>query len=355
MSPEKTLSTKRRYDVDWLRIIALGLLILYHVVISFQPWGVKIFFIQNEDSLEFLWIFMAMINIWRIPILFIISGMGVRFAMERRNWKELLKDRTMRILVPLVFGFFFVCPISIYFALLHFEQIGAYIPNDGHLWFLGNIFLYVLIMLPLFTYLKNRPENIFFRIISRLTRVRGGLFLLALPVIAESILVGPDYFSSYAKTPHGFWLGMICFIYGYTFISIGKPFWLAVQRDWVIATTIAFLLYLVRVFIFGFEEFHALTSIESICWMLAAMGLGAKYLNTPSKKLPYFSQAVYPVYILHMPVQYFISYYIIPLSIPAIIKFLLLLAGTFGLSLLLYEMVIKRLKWVRPLFGLKIS
>jgi hypothetical protein len=43
---------QRRYDVDWLRILAMGMLIIYHVVISFQPWAIKIFFIQNEQSLE---------------------------------------------------------------------------------------------------------------------------------------------------------------------------------------------------------------------------------------------------------------------------------------------------------------
>ena len=94
------VSAKRRYDIDWIRTLALALLIIYHTTISFQPWAVYIGFPQNEDTLEVLWIGMAMLNVWRIPILFLISGMGVRFAMERRDWKALLKDRTIRILVP---------------------------------------------------------------------------------------------------------------------------------------------------------------------------------------------------------------------------------------------------------------
>ena len=79
----------RRYDVDSIRIIALILLIFYHISISFQTWALEISFIKNKDSLELLWLFMMLINIWLIPILFIVSGMGVYFAMERRNWKEL--------------------------------------------------------------------------------------------------------------------------------------------------------------------------------------------------------------------------------------------------------------------------
>ncbi|HIB72854.1 MAG TPA: acyltransferase, partial [Candidatus Marinimicrobia bacterium] len=104
----------RRYDVDWLRILALGLLIIYHISVVFQPWAYYIYFIQSAQPVESIWLAMGLINIWRIPLLFIISGMGVWFAMRRRNWKELLKDRAKRILLPLIFGSFFIVPISGY-------------------------------------------------------------------------------------------------------------------------------------------------------------------------------------------------------------------------------------------------
>ena len=96
----------RRYDIDWIRIGAIGLLILYHAVISFQSWAEEIFFIKNEQELEILWILMSMFNVWRIPILFMVSGMGVYFAMQNRNWKQLLKDRVLRILLPFLLGRF---------------------------------------------------------------------------------------------------------------------------------------------------------------------------------------------------------------------------------------------------------
>ena len=54
MDSAQTIEKIRRYDVDWLRVIALGLLVVYHVVVSFQPWATMIFFIQNENSLEVL-------------------------------------------------------------------------------------------------------------------------------------------------------------------------------------------------------------------------------------------------------------------------------------------------------------
>src|SRR5438105_6678727 len=108
------LTSTRRYDIDWLRVIAIGLLLLYHVAIGFQSWGIMIGFITNEKPWASVWIPMAMLNVWRIPLLFFVSGMGVYFAMQQRSWKQLLLERARRILIPFLFGMFFIFPISVY-------------------------------------------------------------------------------------------------------------------------------------------------------------------------------------------------------------------------------------------------
>jgi peptidoglycan/LPS O-acetylase OafA/YrhL len=59
------------------------------------------------------------------------------------------------------------------------------------------------------------------------------------------------------------------------------------------------------------------------------------------------------VYIVHLPVQFTTAYFLLPLPLPAYLKLILLLVGTFGVSVLLYEYVLRRLKWIRPLFGMK--
>ena len=100
---------------------------------------------------------------------------------------------------------------------------------------------------------------------------------------------------------------------------------------------------------------NVLIAVESMAWMLTILGFGAVYLNNPSGRLAYLSEAVYPLYITHMPVQFGISLYLLTLSMPAFLKLVLLIAGTFGVSALMYEYVIKRLKWIRPLFGMKLN
>ena len=153
--------TIRRYDIDWLRVIAIGLLILYHIGIGFQPWGVFIKFIQNDQPLESLWIPMSMLNVWWIPLLFFVSGMGVCFAMRKRNWKQLVMERTRRILIPFIFGIIFIVPLHILLWQKYYNQELTYSPGIIHLWFLGNIFIYVLILSPLFFWLKKNESGIF--------------------------------------------------------------------------------------------------------------------------------------------------------------------------------------------------
>lgn len=346
---------QRRYDIDWLRTLALGLLIVYHVVITFQPWAWAIGFPVNDKPLEWIWTAMEMINVWRIPILFLISGMGVFFAMERRNWRELLQDRTVRILLPFVFGYFFIVPIIVVAVTQFYDIETTYDPGAGHLWFLANIFLYVVLLLPLLNYLKTHPNSAVLRFLSNLFRSPLGLFVVTIPVMLEATFADPDDFVLYAETWHGFWLGMNCFLTGFLFVSLRDVFWHGINRIRWIALALAFGLYLTRVsdVELGMPQ-NALLGFESMTWMLAILGFGAMYLNHASQSLRYFSQAVYPVYILHLPVQFVLSNYVIPLELSAEVKLMVLLVGTFGLSLLLYE-VLRRIKWVRPLFGMKLS
>ena len=345
---------QRRYDVDWLRTLALGLLIVFHIVLSFQSWAASSGFPQNEQLLDELVPFLSMLGIWRIPLLFLISGMGVRFALERRDWKQLLKDRTIRIVLPFVFNVYILGTILVR-ALPYLGWDAEYTLNFGHLWFLANIFAYVLWLLYIMIYLKDHPENALLRFLSRIIRWPLGLFLFALPLMVEAWLVDPEYFSIYVDTLHGWLIGLICFFWGFIFICAQEVFWPAVARIRWIALGVALSLFLVRLLVFDLQaEPNWLIALESMSWMLTVLGFGSLYLNKPSRALGYLSEAVYPVYIVHLPVQFAIAYFLLPLQLPAYLKLTLLLVGTFGVCFLLYECAIRRLKWIRPLFGMKL-
>ena len=345
--------TNRRYDIDWLRVITIGLLLIYHIAIGFQPWGVFIGFIQNEKSLEWIWIPMSMLNVWRIPLLFFVSGMGVSFAIRKRNWKQLLLERTKRIFVPLIFGIFTIVPIHILLWQKYYSQDITYTFNPAHLWFLANLFIYVILLSPVFFYLKSNENGAIISWFKKIFSTPFGLLLVVIPFILEAVLVNPEAFEMYAMTLHGFVLGLLAFLIGFCFVISGDTFWkTALKWRWLfflIATT----LYLLRLVIFELKASNYLMAIESNMWIFTIFGFAYKYLNKPSKTLNYLSQAAYPIYILHMIFLYMGSFFIFPLEIPSILKFILIIAFTSIGCFVFYEFVIRRINFLRPLFGLK--
>jgi len=344
----------RRYDIDWLRIIAIGLLVIYHIAVGFQPWGVFIGFIQNNEPLQWIWTPMAMLNVWRIPLLFFVSGMGVFFAIQRRDWKALLLERSKRILIPYVFGMLAIVPLHILLWKNYYHQDMLYSVNPAHLWFLGNIFAYVLLFFPLFFYLKNHPAGTFHQIISKLLSNPLGLLVLMIPFIVEVELVQPENFEYYAMNAHGFWIGMIAFLVGFLCVYCGEAFWSTVTKWRWLLLAIATTLYTLRFLEGEFNAPYYLKSIESNLWIFTIFGFGHKHLNKPSKTLAYLSQSAYPIYIIHMVLLYLASSFVFPLDIPAFLKFILVTAFTFIGCFVVYEFVLRRIKFVRILFGLKL-
>lgn len=320
----------RRYDIDWIRVIAIGLLIIYHSAIAFQPWGMMIGFTTNKESWPALWWPMSVLNVWRIPLLFFVSGMGVYFAMQSRTPKELLLERAKRILIPYIFGMFAIVPIQI--AI--WQHRWAYVYNPAHLWFLGNIFVYVVVFILPFYWLKKRKLTVGVRLL---------LLILIAALILEALIIKPLPYELYAMTWHGFFLGMILFFFGYLLSS--KEYW---SLKWIALA--------VAVLLAGFRlsrmSYTWLIPIESVSWILFVLGMGHRYLNKESEVLRYLSQAAYPVYILHIVFQNFFSTLLFPMEMPVQVKFVLLVVLTLSGCLVVYEMI-KRTNVTRFLFGLK--
>jgi hypothetical protein len=347
------LAANRRYDIDWLRVIAIGLLLLYHVAIGFQPWGIMIGFMTNDKPLVSLWPLMAMLNVWRIPLLFFVSGMGVYFAMQNRNWKQLLKERAGRILIPFVFGIFCIVPIHVALWQQYYHWAVAYQPSPGHLWFLGNIFSYVLLLLPLFYYLKRNEQGAVVTWIKKIMSNPLGLVLVTGAFIAEALLVNPEPYEMYAMTWHGFLLGLLGFLFGFCFALSGPPCWnMLVKWRWLLFA-LAALLYTYRLLQPNMSVPVVQLVVESNAWIFTLFTFAHKYLNRSGKALRYLSEAAYPIYIIHMAFLFLGSLLIFPLNIPVLIKFIALLLFTGIGCFACYEFIIKRVPILRPLFGLK--
>lgn len=347
------LATNRRYDIDWMRVITIGLLLIYHIAIVFQPWGIFIGFIQSNTPIESIWTPMSMLNIWRIPLLFFVSGMGVSFAIRKRNWKQLLLERTKRIFIPFLFGILFIVPIHFIIFQKYYDQEVSYYANPSHLWFLANIFIYVVVLSPVFFYLKRNENGRVARWLKKSFNSPLGLLLVMVPFILEAVLMEPDVYVMYAMTWHGFLLGLLAFLFGFCFIIGGETFWPTILKwKWMFLLG-AVILFMVRIVQYQLSAPNYLMSIESNFWIFAVFGFAYKYLNRPSTTLDYLSQGAYPIYIIHMAFLYLGSFLILPLEIPIVLKFILIVAFTTVGCFTSYDLIIKRTAILRPLFGLR--
>jgi hypothetical protein len=348
-----TMTTERRYDIDWLRVVAIGLLLIYHIAIIFQPWAMFIGFIKNDEAVEGLWKPMTMLNIWRIPFLFFVSGMGLYFAMRKRNFRQLITERTKRILLPLIFGIVAITPLHFIIFQKYYNLPVSYYPHAGHLWFLGNIFIYVLLLSPLFLFLLKKEDGKFRKGLSALMDHPLGPLAISVFFVGEAIIVKPQLFTLYAETLHGYIHGLLSFFFGFLFVYSGNVFWQTVSKwKWLYVGSAA-VLYIIRLLVFETNSPGYLMAIESNCWIFGVFGFGYQYLNKPGKTLRYLSQAAYPVYIIHMFALYAGAMIILPLSIPPFMKFILITTFTFLVCFILYEFIIRRIGFLRPLFGLQ--
>ena len=362
---------QRRYDIDALRSIAMFLLIFYHLAISFTSVAPYIAFVQNKRFNDGVWDLLSVMNSWRIPLVFLISGIALRLSFQRRTKIEMLKERIKILIIPYIFGTTIFGTASLAIAFTYYEGwssdylwLGVLTILDGvHLWFLKNIFIYCLILIPFLNLISNKADKD--TILSKILNMPGGVFVFSIPVILEGHLLNITAYSEvvnygrsyqeYANTNHGFLLGFIWFFLGILLVSQGDTFWESNKRNWKNHFFIGFTFYFYRYFNNfedGFSLDNRLISFESFNFIFLMLGLGAVYLNKDTPQLTYYKTAVYPVYIVHLPVQMAVMYFFAGINIHPIIKFPIALFLICFLSLTIYHAV-KNVKLLRPLFGLR--
>lgn len=366
----------RRHDLDWLRVLVFALLIFYHVGMLFVPWD---FHIKNNKIYSGLILPMWFLNQWRLPILFVISGMGTYYALRKRTSAQFAFERLKRLFLPLVFGIIFIIPPQIYIERLHKAQFdgnyldffatkaftGIYPEGNiswNHLWFLTYLFLFSIVLIPIFIYFIKNENNPIKRVIKQQIKKPLGLYLFIIPLYFTEAFMEPRFPVTHALI--GDWFTILnytlLFLYGFLLISVKDKFWETVEKyrnRFLIGGMLGFTLMVILVV--NFEDSYARHFTEASIkvfnlwsWILAIFGFGARYLNQNSKILNYANQAVYPFYILHQTVMIIIAYFIIELNWRFESKATVLILGTFFGSWILYEYFIRRSRLLRPLFGL---
>jgi len=203
-----TRTVQRRFDLDWLRVLAFAAVFFYHCSRFFDEswWHIK-----NSTTSALVDALKAIFDLWGMPLIFVISGASIFFALRPGGAARFLRDRVWRLLVPLAFGILVLGPPQIYltrlthgefqgnfleFLPLYFRDLriwgGNFAWSGVHLWYLEDLFLFTLVLLPLFAALKSQPGRRLTALISRLSARPGAIFLWALPFALLLILLDPS-------------------------------------------------------------------------------------------------------------------------------------------------------------------
>jgi glucan biosynthesis protein C len=378
----------RRHDIDALRALAFGLLILYHLSMLYvTEWG---WHVKSSYLSEALQLPMLMLNRWRMDLIFLISGISTAYLMQHtKGLGSFLSQRNWRLLLPLVFGIVVVVPIQPYCQgvtnglvqpgfvnFLARYYTGAPWPAhafDGwqhgytwnHLWYLAYLWCYTLLLVALQPALNTRVG---LRLQAAFSTLRGaGLLLMpALPLLLCAVAL-QAHFPGTNDLVHDWYMHSVyftVFMYGWCLARADSQWTelLRLRKPALALSLASGSAYLALVLQFKASDDISLAT-QWLIWALrnayvwatlcAILGWGCALLNRPFRWLPRATQSVYPWYILHQSLIVLLAYWLVPLKVGAVAEPLLIGSGTVLGCWLLTSGLIVRTKWMRPLFGLK--
>lgn len=375
----------RRIDLDWLRIGAFALLILYHVGMFYVTWDWHVKSARASDAVEPL---MQLVNPWRLSLLFLISGVATRFIADKTTATGLAVSRFDRLFWPLLFGMFVIVPPQSYYELreaaahadwwsFYFKYVTGYsgwcdadgcltVPTWNHLWFVAYLWVYTLIAWALLRFAPRASA----RVGDTLARGLSGPGVLLWPIawlaIARVLLLDRfesthalvDDWYNHAQYLPLFLLGVL--------LAREARFWSALEaaRHHALAASVG-LFTVLTVYFATYSDANpapdALRMVQRVCWaafqwsaIVAIFGYARRITFRDRPALRYLREAVFPVYILHQTLIIVLAHNLQPFGLRPAVEGPLLVAATFALSFAGFE-VVRRVRWLRPLFGLKAS
>jgi glucans biosynthesis protein C len=376
----ETKASLRKYYLDWLRVIMILSVFIFHSLRFFDRDG------WHLKSLVHHWeadVVIKSLAVWIMPLGFVISGAAVYLALGKGGTGRYLKDKVLRLLVPLVAGIFTHSVFQIYlerrshgqfdgsfwqFYPRYFDGLYGFGGNFAwmgvHLWYLEMLFVFCLVFLPLLLWLKRGGGQKLLAWLGNALAVPGLAIFISIPAILSVNLVsgdsfwGMDGFGGWSITSHACF-----FLSGFVLASSERLLESLRRLRWVwLAGAAGLFAWQILGYIThsqaltGFPRYGFDLEIREPMAYLAIftlLGFGKQRWNAPSAQLSRLNEAVLPFYILHQPVLLGVGYFVLDWRIPDLARWLLIAIVSFALIVGIYELPVRRINLLRWLFGMK--
>lgn len=371
----------RLHYLDWLHVLAILAVFLFHAVHPFDyiDWHIK----NAEKSLTVMLIQMFFTT-WGMPFFFLMSGINSSFALRRRTASQFASERVKRLLIPFVVGSLVLSPIQLYYEWSHKVQTGLFQGSllefgqlrlvgfdtrifgrvGYHLWFVGFLFAYSLIALPLLTWLKRGGGRRFTGWLAGVCEKRGGILLFIIPLAFARLVLQPFYPDQHHWSDFAYLFAF--FILGHLLYS-DERFAGAIRRDRFLVLAAAIIS---SVLLFagsiagsvmawsetpgsaGFYLVWSVVAVNGWCWSVSMVYVGMRFLDFSNRWLQYARTASLPFFLLHQPVIIVIAFYVVQWDAGILVKLPVVVAGSFVATLGLYQLL-RRISVVQVLLGMK--
>lgn len=378
---ESGVNRERSYYIDWIRIVAFGLLIVYHVGMYYVSWP---WHIKSQMTVKALEPWMLAINPWRMDLLFIVSGFA-SLAMFQKTDRigKFLSQRFTRLLIPLVFGVLVIVPPQTYFEVIEkYSYEGSYLqflsyyysgggdmfceaqnkcavmPTWNHLWYLPYLLAYTVCA----AFLATIPKQLWKTILVRMDTATRPYWIFIIPILylaLTRIALRDSYPPTHALIGDWFQHAQYFFMFlcgAYLYKSKNLPQRIVSMRKFGLLSALACYYIFQRLVELDDQALLPLVRFvySGMQWsiLISVFGFAIQHLNHSNKTLRYLTEAVFPVYILHQTIIMIIAKSVRNMNLDLRVEIIVLVTGTSLFCLLGYE-CIRRTNLLRPLFGLK--
>ena len=368
----------RLYYLDWLRVLAMIGIFFFHNARFYDVFGD--WHVRNATTSLGPSILVSFMSQWIMPLFFLVAGASTYYALKSRRVGSFIQERTLRLLVPLIFGMLVIVVPQAYFEAVFkgadlssynlIQIYGLYLQslpdlNFFHLWFLVDLFIFSIITVPLFFTKNSSGKSVISRLASFFDKPWALLLLLVVSITLVNILVYPDGFWGYRNGGWNIITYVLFFIFGYLIFANPRIMETVRRLRWIsIGVGVAtFTFILVYVFVVGDPAFGTpmyvfgmlVQAMGAWGWLLAILGFGSRFLNRNNRFLTYTNEAVLPFYLLHQTVIIVIGFYVVQWNTSVGLKYLTISATSFVAIMLIYEFLVRRINVFRFLFGMRLT
>lgn len=366
----------RQFYLDWLRVLSIFLVFVYH---SLRVFGREGFHINNAHSYGVIDNLGVVLTSVGMPLIFLVAGASAYFSLNKYPPGRYIKERASRLLVPFVAGLLTHIPVLVYLERVnHGAFSGSFIdflPHyfDGfygfggnfawmglHLWFLMMLFLYTLVSLPI---LGAMRRGRFLESAGDFLARPGAIYLLAAPMIILSVRLHPDTFGIRTFGGWNIFIYLLLLLYGFILVAHaglrGR-----IERDRWVSLVAALAMLAVGAVVWAngglpdygtarYPLFFTIQSFGAWCGLLAIWGFSIRHLNFGTLSLYLANEAVLPFYVLHQTVLIIVGYFVVQWAIPDLLKFALIFVASLAIILAAYWFLIRPFNAMRFLFGMR--